>query len=157
MTNLDSMFKSRDITFPTKVRLIKAMVFPKSWTIKKAVPPGLRVLRPPPLPHRGPLPAGRARGRAIGVLRARVRGVAGRPRRPLSRGGGAGHAGPGGREAGGACLSWLSHASAHVSFPLPQPMGGGRTARRRPRGPCTLPFFKNKEKKKKLKKKKKES
>ena len=42
MTNLDSLFKSRDITLPTKVRLIKAMVFPvviygcESWTIKKA-------------------------------------------------------------------------------------------------------------------------
>ena len=42
MTNLDSTLKSRDITLPTKVRLIKAMVFPvvmygyKSWTIKKA-------------------------------------------------------------------------------------------------------------------------
>ena len=42
MTNLDSIFKSRDITLPTKFRLIKAMVFPavmygcKSWTIKKA-------------------------------------------------------------------------------------------------------------------------
>ena len=42
MTNLGSIFKSRDITLPTKVRLIKAMVFPvvmygcKSWTIKKA-------------------------------------------------------------------------------------------------------------------------
>ena len=42
MTNLDSIFKSRDITFPTKVCLIKAMVFPvvmygcESWTIKKA-------------------------------------------------------------------------------------------------------------------------
>ena len=42
MTNLDSMFKSRDITFPTKVRLVKAMAFPvvrygcESWTIKKA-------------------------------------------------------------------------------------------------------------------------
>ena len=41
MTNLDSIFKSRDITLPTKVRLVKAMVFPvvmygcKSWTIKK--------------------------------------------------------------------------------------------------------------------------
>ena len=40
MTNLDSIFKSRDITLPTKVRLVKAMVFPvviygcKSWTIK---------------------------------------------------------------------------------------------------------------------------
>ena len=41
-TNLDSIFKSRDITLPTKVRLVKAMVFPvvmygcESWTIKKA-------------------------------------------------------------------------------------------------------------------------
>ena len=42
MTNLDSILKSRDITLPTKVHLIKAMVFPvvmygcKSWAIKKA-------------------------------------------------------------------------------------------------------------------------
>ena len=42
MTNLDSMFKSRDITLPTKVRLVKAMAFPvvmygcESWTVKKA-------------------------------------------------------------------------------------------------------------------------
>ena len=42
MTNLDSIFKSRDITLPTKVRLVKAKVFPvviygcKSWTVKKA-------------------------------------------------------------------------------------------------------------------------
>ena len=42
MTNLDSMLKSRDITLPTKVLLVKAMVFPvvmygcESWTIKKA-------------------------------------------------------------------------------------------------------------------------
>ena len=42
MTNLDSMLKSRDITLPTKVHLIKAMVFPvvmygcESWTVKKA-------------------------------------------------------------------------------------------------------------------------
>ena len=42
MTNLDSIFKSRDITLPTKVCLVKAMVFPvvmygcKSWTVKKA-------------------------------------------------------------------------------------------------------------------------
>ena len=41
MNNLDSIFKSRDITLPTKVRLVKAMVFPvvmygcESWTIKK--------------------------------------------------------------------------------------------------------------------------
>ena len=44
MTNLDSIFKSRDITLPTKVRLVKAMVFPvvmyrcESWTLKKAEP-----------------------------------------------------------------------------------------------------------------------
>ena len=42
MTNLDSLFKSRDITLPTKVCLVKAMVFPvvmygcESWTMKKA-------------------------------------------------------------------------------------------------------------------------
>ena len=42
MTNVDSIFKSRDITLPTKVRLVKAMVFPavmygcESWTVKKA-------------------------------------------------------------------------------------------------------------------------
>ena len=42
MTNLDNIFKNRDITLPTKVRLVKAMVFPvvmygcESWTIKKA-------------------------------------------------------------------------------------------------------------------------
>ena len=42
MTNLDSILKNRDITLPTKVRLVKAMVFPvvmhgcESWTIKKA-------------------------------------------------------------------------------------------------------------------------
>ena len=41
MTNLDTIFKSRDITLPTKVRLVKAMVFPvvmygcESWTVKK--------------------------------------------------------------------------------------------------------------------------
>ena len=44
MTNLDSIFKSRDITLPTKVRLVKATVFPvvmygcESWTVKKAEP-----------------------------------------------------------------------------------------------------------------------
>ena len=44
MTNLDSIFKSRDITFPTKVHPVKAMVFPvvmygyENWTIKKAEP-----------------------------------------------------------------------------------------------------------------------
>ena len=42
MTHLDSIFKSRDITLPTKVRLVKGMVFPvvmygcESWTVKKA-------------------------------------------------------------------------------------------------------------------------
>ena len=44
MTNLDSIFKSRDITLPTKVHLVKAMVFPvvkygcESWTVEKAEP-----------------------------------------------------------------------------------------------------------------------
>ena len=42
MTNLDSIFKSRDITLPTKIHVVKAMVFPvvmygcESWTVKKA-------------------------------------------------------------------------------------------------------------------------
>ena len=42
MTNIDSIFKSRDVTLPTKIRLVKAMVFPvvmcgcESWTVKKA-------------------------------------------------------------------------------------------------------------------------
>ena len=42
MTNLDSIFKSRDITLPTKVRLVRAVIFPvvmyrcESWTVKKA-------------------------------------------------------------------------------------------------------------------------
>ena len=42
MTNIDSILKSKDITFPTKVHLVRAMVFPvvmcghESWTIKKA-------------------------------------------------------------------------------------------------------------------------
>ena len=42
MTNLDSLFKSRDVSLPTKVRLVKAMIFPvvmyrcESWTVKKA-------------------------------------------------------------------------------------------------------------------------
>ena len=45
MTNLDSIFKSRDLTLPTKIRLVKAMVFPvvmygcESWTVKKAERP----------------------------------------------------------------------------------------------------------------------
>ena len=44
MTNLDSIFKSTDVTLPTKVRLVKAMFFPvvmygcESWTVKKAEP-----------------------------------------------------------------------------------------------------------------------
>ena len=44
MTNLDNIFKSRDITLPTKVRLVKAMIFPvvmygcEGWTVKKAEP-----------------------------------------------------------------------------------------------------------------------
>ena len=50
MTNLDSILKSRDITLPTKVRLVKAMVFPvvmygcESWTIKKA---GMQIRKQP--------------------------------------------------------------------------------------------------------------
>ena len=50
MTNLDSIFKNRDITLPTKVRLVKAMVFPvvmygcESWTVKKVERQRLMVL-----------------------------------------------------------------------------------------------------------------
>ena len=50
MTNLDSIFKSRDITLPTNVRLVKAMVLPvvmygcESWTVKKAEPEELMLL-----------------------------------------------------------------------------------------------------------------
>ena len=50
MTNLDSIFKSRDITLPTKVCLVKAMIFPvvmygcESWTVKKAEPKELMLL-----------------------------------------------------------------------------------------------------------------
>ena len=50
MTNLDSILKSRDISLPTKVRLVKAMVFPvvmygcESWTVKKAERRGLMLL-----------------------------------------------------------------------------------------------------------------
>ena len=50
MTNLDSIFKSRDITLPTKVHLVKDMVFPvviygcESWTIKKPEPKELMLL-----------------------------------------------------------------------------------------------------------------
>ena len=51
MTNLDSILKSRDITLPTKVHLVKAMVFPvvvyacESWTTKKAKPKGFMPLK----------------------------------------------------------------------------------------------------------------
>ena len=50
MTNLDSIFKSKDITLPTKVHLVKAMVFPvvmygcEIWTVKKAEPEELMLL-----------------------------------------------------------------------------------------------------------------
>ena len=50
MTNLDSILKSRDITLPTKVCLVKAVVFPvvmygcESWTVKKAKPEELMLL-----------------------------------------------------------------------------------------------------------------
>ena len=51
MTNLDSIFKSRDITLPTKVRLVKALVFPvvmygcEIWTVKKAECPRIDVFK----------------------------------------------------------------------------------------------------------------
>ena len=52
MTNLDNIFKSRDITLPTKVHLVKAMVFPvvmygcESWTVKKASPLDCKEIQP---------------------------------------------------------------------------------------------------------------
>ena len=51
MTNLESIFKSRDITLPTKVCLVKAVVFPvvmygcESWTVKKAERPRIDALK----------------------------------------------------------------------------------------------------------------
>ena len=51
MTNLDSIFKSRDITLPTKVHLVKGLVFPvvmygcESWTVKKAEAEELMLLK----------------------------------------------------------------------------------------------------------------
>ena len=50
MTNLDNILKNRDVTLPTKVHIVKAMVFPvvtyrcESWTIKKASTKGLMLL-----------------------------------------------------------------------------------------------------------------
>ena len=58
MSNLDSVFKSRDITLPTKVRLVKAMVFPvvrygcESWTVKAEHLPQLEKIQEV-LPSRG--------------------------------------------------------------------------------------------------------
>ena len=55
MTNLDSILKSRDITLPTKVHIVKAMVFPvvmygcESWTIKKATHQRIDAFFPPPV------------------------------------------------------------------------------------------------------------
>ena len=52
MTNLDSILKSRDITLPTEVRLVKAMVFPvvmygcESWTVKQVLQPGRDIHKP---------------------------------------------------------------------------------------------------------------
>ena len=68
MINLDSILKSRDITLPTKVRLVKAMVFPvvmyggESWTVKKAVCWSLRHVQlfatPQTVAHQAPLAMG---------------------------------------------------------------------------------------------------
>ena len=77
MTNLDSIFKSRDITLPTKVRLVKAMVFSvvmygcESWTVKKAAAAAVKSLQSCPTlcnPIDGSPP-----GSAIpGILQARI-------------------------------------------------------------------------------------
>ena len=97
-----------------------------------------------------------ARGLGWGTGERRVAGESPGPGRrraappyPFRGGGGAG--GLGARAEGGpaarACHGCHTRPST-CAFPLPQPMGGGKTARGRPCGPCALPFFKNKEKKK---------
>ena len=77
MTNLDSILKSRDITLPTKIHLVKAMVFPvvmygcESWTVKKAAAAAVKSLQSCPTlcnPIDGSPP-----GSAIpGILQART-------------------------------------------------------------------------------------
>ena len=76
MTNLDSILKSRDITLPTKVHLVKAMVFPvgvygcESWTIKKAAAAAKLLQSCPTL---GDSIDGSSPGSAIpGILQART-------------------------------------------------------------------------------------
>ena len=75
MTKLDSIFKSRDITLPTKVRLIKAMVFPvvmygcESWSIKKAAAATLLQLYPTLCDPRDGSPPGSP---VPGILQART-------------------------------------------------------------------------------------
>ena len=77
MTNLDSILQSRDIALPTKVRLVKAMVFPvvmygcESWTIKKAAAAAAKLLQS--CPTLGDSIDGSSPGSTIpGILQART-------------------------------------------------------------------------------------
>ena len=76
MTNLDSILKSRDITLPTKVCLVKAMVFPvvmyecESWTIKEATAAAKSLQSCPPLCD--PIDSSLPGSPVLGILQARV-------------------------------------------------------------------------------------
>ena len=76
MTNLDSIFKSRDITLPTKVRLVRAMVFPvvmygcESWTVKKAAAAAKSLQSCPTLCN--PIDGSPAGSPIPGILQARI-------------------------------------------------------------------------------------
>ena len=77
MTNLDSILKSRDITLPTKVCLVKAMVFPvvmygcESWTVKKAAAAAAKSLQLCPTPC-NPRDGGPPGSPVPGILQART-------------------------------------------------------------------------------------
>ena len=77
VTNLDSIFKSRDITLPTKVHLVKAMVFPvvmygcESWTIKKATAAAAKSLQSCPTLY-DPIDGSPPGSPVPGILQART-------------------------------------------------------------------------------------
>ena len=76
MINLDSIFKSRDITLPTKVRVVKAVVFPvviygcESWTVKKAAAAAKSLQSCPTLCN--PIDGSPAGSPIPGILQARI-------------------------------------------------------------------------------------
>ena len=76
MINLDSIFKSRDITLPTKVRVVKAVVFPvviygcESWTVKKAAAAAKSLQSCPTLCN--PIDSSPAGSPIPGILQARI-------------------------------------------------------------------------------------